>query len=161
MATDSGKTMLVALAMAAGLGIACEKPAPVAAIDKVQQAAAELEKAAEASAASAAASARGVTRVQIEKPRFNIQDYFWTGTLGLVTLTGQATMVLFLTFFLLASGSTFRRNTAGSGNGGLNNEPGGLLTQSDNRCRRNSLDGPSTATRDGPLEMSVEGFGER
>jgi predicted PurR-regulated permease PerM len=86
-----------------------EKPAPVAAIDKVQQAAAELEKAAEASAASAAASARGVTRVQIEKPRFNIQDYFWTGTLGLVTLTGQATMVLFLTFFLLASGSTFRR----------------------------------------------------
>ena len=31
------------------------------------------------------------------------------------------------------SGSTFRRNAAGSGNGGLNNEPGGVLTQSDNR----------------------------
>ena len=31
------------------------------------------------------------------------------------------------------TGSTFKRNTAGSGNGGLNNEPGGLLTQSENR----------------------------
>ena len=31
------------------------------------------------------------------------------------------------------SGSTFTGNTAGSGNGGLNNEPGGLLTQFDNR----------------------------
>jgi hypothetical protein len=31
------------------------------------------------------------------------------------------------------SGSTFRRNTAGSDNGGLNNEPGALLTQFDNR----------------------------
>ena len=79
------------------------------AIDKVQQAAAELEKAAESNAASAPATARGVTRVQIEKPKFNVKDYFWTGTLGLVALVGQATVVLFLTFFLLVSGSTFRR----------------------------------------------------
>jgi predicted PurR-regulated permease PerM len=47
--------------------------------------------------------------VQIEKARFNVMDYFWTGTLGLVTLAGQATVVFFLTFFLLASGTTFRR----------------------------------------------------
>ena len=31
------------------------------------------------------------------------------------------------------SGSTFTGNTAGSGNGGLNNETGGLLTQFDNQ----------------------------
>lgn len=88
------------------------QPRPVGAMDKVQQAASELEKASEtgaASAASAAANARGVTRVQIEKARFNIQDYFWTGTLGLVAFLGQASVVLFLTFFLLASGKTFRR----------------------------------------------------
>jgi predicted PurR-regulated permease PerM len=76
-------------------------------IDKVQQAAAELEKAAQTNAASP--TTRGVTRVQIEKARFNVMDYFWTGTLGLVTLAGQATVVFFLTFFLLASGTTFRR----------------------------------------------------
>jgi predicted PurR-regulated permease PerM len=86
------------------------RPKPATAIEKVQQAAAELEKAAEANASTAAATAtRGVTRVQIERPRFNVQDYFWTGTLGLIGLVGQATVVLFLTFFLLASGNTFRR----------------------------------------------------
>ena len=84
-------------------------PTAVNAIDKVQQAATELEKTAETGAASAAATARGVTRVQIEKPKFNVKDYFWTGTIGLFTLIGQATVVLFLTFFLLASGNTFRR----------------------------------------------------
>jgi hypothetical protein len=31
------------------------------------------------------------------------------------------------------TGSTFTANAAGSGNGGLNNEPGALLTQSDNQ----------------------------
>jgi predicted PurR-regulated permease PerM len=90
-------------------GQGSDKPRPAAAIEKVQQAAAELEKAAEASAANAAAQARGVTRVQIERPRFNVQDYFWTGTLGLIGFIGQAAVVLFLTFFLLASGNTFRR----------------------------------------------------
>lgn len=78
---------------------------PASTIDKVQQAASELEKTADVSPAGP----RGVTRVQVDKPKFNIQDHLWTGTIGLVTLIGQATMVLFLTFFLLVSGSTFRR----------------------------------------------------
>ena len=51
----------------------------------------------------------GVTRVVLEKPRINIKDYLWTGTLGLVTFAGQVTLVIFITFFLLASGTTFRR----------------------------------------------------
>jgi predicted PurR-regulated permease PerM len=81
-------------------------PKPISAIDNVQQAATELEKAGES---NATASARGVTRVQIEKPMFDVKDYFWTGTLGLAAFIGQATVVLFLTFFLLASADTFRR----------------------------------------------------
>ena len=51
----------------------------------------------------------GVTRVVVEKPRIDVKDYLWTGTLGLVTLAGQATLVVFIAFFLLASGTTFRR----------------------------------------------------
>jgi predicted PurR-regulated permease PerM len=51
----------------------------------------------------------GVTRVVVEKPRIDIKDYLWEGTLGLITLAGQATLVVFITFFLLASGNTFRR----------------------------------------------------
>ena len=83
--------------------------AQVGAIDRMQQAAAELERAADRNAIAGAPNARGVTRVTIEKPRFNIQDYFVTGTLGVATFIGQASAVLFLTFFLLASGNTFRR----------------------------------------------------
>ena len=36
---------------------------------------------------------RGVTRVVVEKPRINVKDYLWTGTLGLFTFVGQATLV--------------------------------------------------------------------
>ncbi len=75
-------------------------------IDKVQQAASELEKAA---GSAAAATRAGPTKVQIEKPAFNIRDYLWSGTLGLIELIGQAVIVLFLTFFLLVSGDSFRR----------------------------------------------------
>lgn len=82
---------------------------PVTTMDKVQQAASELERTAEASAGSPVSGTRGVTRVQIERAKFNVQDYFWTGTLGLAALAGQATVVLFLTFFLLSSGNNFRR----------------------------------------------------
>ena len=55
------------------------------------------------------ATPRGVTRVVVEKPRLNVKDFLWTGTLGLLTFLGQATLVVFIAFFLLASGDTFRR----------------------------------------------------
>jgi len=52
---------------------------------------------------------RGATRVVIEAPRFNIKTYLWTGTVGLLALIGQVTVVVFLTYFLMLSGDTFRR----------------------------------------------------
>ena len=129
---------------------AVQKPGPKTSpstLEKVQQAATEIERATEETAlpttasgvasgtvpaasgarprrAAAAASASGqvepmpttlpptppgVTRVVVEKPRINVKDYLWEGTLGLITLAGQATLVVFITFFLLASGTTFRR----------------------------------------------------
>ena len=86
-----------------------QRGAPEGPIDKVQRAAARLEQAAEESAVPAATTSKGVTRVQIEKPRFNIKDYLWSGTLGLVGLLGQTLVVCFITYFLLASGDRFRR----------------------------------------------------
>ena len=76
---------------------------------KVQQAATEFESAADGGVTKNAPAARGVTRVQIEKPKFNVQEYVVSGTFGVVAFIGQATVVFFLTFFLLASGNTFRR----------------------------------------------------
>ncbi len=79
------------------------------AIDKVQRAAADLEQVATEGSAAKTAIPRGVTRVRIERERFDIQDYLWSGTLGAVASAGQAVVVLFIAFFLLASGSRFRR----------------------------------------------------
>ena len=74
----------------------------------VQKAAAQLEEAAEDTNRAAPVS-RGVQRVQIEKPKFNLKDYLWTGTLGLLGMLGQIGTVSLITFFLMASGDTFRR----------------------------------------------------
>ena len=85
------------------------REAPAGTIDHVQKAAAELERAADEGVAPSAPLPRGVTRVAIERPRFNVNDYLWTGTLGLIALAGQACVVVLIAYFLLASGDSFRR----------------------------------------------------
>jgi predicted PurR-regulated permease PerM len=77
------------------------------ALESVQKAAAQIEQAARDGAATA--NTRGVTRVVVEAARFNIKDYLWSGTVGLFTLVGQTTVVIFLTYFLMISGDSFRR----------------------------------------------------
>ena len=121
-----------------------QRQKPVATIEKVQQAAAEIEQVADSAAcrlgrercrqrrgfggalacppprsatraakvepmSTALPTPRGVTHVVVEKPGLNIRDYLWTGTLGAFAFLGQAAVVFFITFFLLASGDSFRR----------------------------------------------------
>lgn len=74
----------------------------------VQKAAAQIEQAAEETTQTSPLG-RGVQRVQIEKPKFNIRDHLWTGTLGLIGMLGQIGVVALITFFLMASGDKFRR----------------------------------------------------
>jgi predicted PurR-regulated permease PerM len=74
----------------------------------VQKAAAHLEQAAQ-DASTATPAPRGVQRVVVEKPAFNIRDHLWSGTVGLASLIGQVVVVTFLTYFMLLSGDTFRR----------------------------------------------------
>jgi predicted PurR-regulated permease PerM len=78
----------------------------VSALTTVQKAAAHLEQAAEGEAEP---PRRGVTRVTIERPRFNVRDHLWSGTMGLVSMALQLTLVAFLAYFALASGDMFRR----------------------------------------------------
>ena len=75
--------------------------------ETVQKAAAQLEQAAQERAGPI--NNRGAMRVVVEPSRFNITDYLWTGTLGLAALTGQFVAVVFLSYFLMVSGDTFRR----------------------------------------------------
>lgn len=81
----------------------------VDAMAKVQEAATHIERAAQDNAAPPLRAPNGVTRVQIERPKFDLQSYLWTGTVGLLALVGQFTVVALITTFLLASGNTFRR----------------------------------------------------
>lgn len=82
---------------------------PDGALENVQKAASQIEQAARESGAASSASSRGAMRVVVETATFNVRDYLWTGTLGLLTLIGQFTVVVFLTYFLMLSGDTFRR----------------------------------------------------
>jgi predicted PurR-regulated permease PerM len=81
-------------------------------IVKVQKAATQIEQAAAESASGGMRATPGVTRVQVVKPAFNIQDYLFTGTVHAASFAGQAVIVLLITGFLLAAGDTFRRKLA-------------------------------------------------
>lgn len=84
--------------------------APDTTLESVQKAAAELQRAAdEAGAPAAATGPRQPTRVVVEKPRIDVREHLWSGTVGLVSLAAQVVLVTFLTYFLLLSGDTFRR----------------------------------------------------
>ena len=93
------------------LRMALQDPRPSSpnALDNVKKTAAELQRAADENAAPATPAPPGVTSVVIERPRINIRDYLWSGTVGLVSLIGESIVVILLAFFMLASGDAFRR----------------------------------------------------
>ena len=82
-------------------------PQPTA-IDTMQKAAQELDKAA-AEATAPSATPKGVMRVQIEEPPLRASSYLWYGSMGALGVAGQAVMVAFLTYFLLVADDLFKR----------------------------------------------------
>ena len=85
-----------------------KRDAPESTMQKVQRAATRLEQAAEESGSGTPLASQGVTRVQIERGHFNIKEYLWSGTLGLVGIVSQGLLVCLIGFFLMASGNQFR-----------------------------------------------------
>jgi predicted PurR-regulated permease PerM len=77
-------------------------------IKQVQQAANELQRAADETAARNPVSA-GVQRVQIEEPAIDVRGYLTWGSASAFAFAGQATLVVFFVFFLLASGDLVKR----------------------------------------------------
>jgi predicted PurR-regulated permease PerM len=75
------------------------------AIEQVQKAATELERAANA----AAATPGGDNRVQVQEPPFRVTQYLVWGSMNLFAGAMQVLMILFLSYFLLASGDLYRR----------------------------------------------------
>jgi predicted PurR-regulated permease PerM len=79
------------------------------AMQKMQSAATEVEKAATQAAGGPSIPRQAATHVVIDQPTFKLGDFLWVGSKGAMGAIGQATMVLFLTFFLLLGGDTFKR----------------------------------------------------
>jgi predicted PurR-regulated permease PerM len=94
------------------------KHAPGGALQKVRQAATEIDRAAQEAAAPTAAeqeAARrakqqtGVQKVEIVDPGFSANDYLWSGGLGLLGFGGQSVLVMFLVYFFLVTGDLYKR----------------------------------------------------
>ena len=75
------------------------------ALQRIQAVATELQQ------ATAGAQERRAARRSTPAPAsdFPLMDWVWAGSMGLVGFLSQATMVIFLVFFLLLSGDTFKR----------------------------------------------------
>jgi predicted PurR-regulated permease PerM len=79
------------------------------ALEKVQEAARQVEEAAEEATTSTRTTRPGVQRVEVVEPTLAASQYLWEGGRGLIALAAQFTMVLFLVFFLLVTGDLFKR----------------------------------------------------
>jgi predicted PurR-regulated permease PerM len=83
------------------------------ALAKVQQAANEIDKAAqEATATPGAAPSpaqRGVQKVEVVEPAFRPSDYLWSSGVGIFNFISQLVLVLFLVYFFLVTGDLYKR----------------------------------------------------
>ncbi len=85
-------------------------------IDKMQEAAKEIEKVTEDSSGAPSPIKKSdvtvqsdVTRVQLEQPVFQISDYLWGGTVGAVAVVTQFFIVFMLVLFFLIWGDLYKR----------------------------------------------------
>ena len=80
-------------------------------IQQMQAAATEIQQATgngPSSAPQRKSAPRGKS-APAEAGGFRVIDWVWAGSMGLLGFVGQATMVIFLVFFLLLAGDTFKR----------------------------------------------------
>ena len=90
-------------------GLARLRTSQGGAMQKVQSAATEVEKATTQVGAAAVVPRQPATHVVVDAPTFKVGDFLWTGSKGAAGAFGQAVTVLFLAFFLLLGGDTFKR----------------------------------------------------
>ncbi|WP_334191118.1 AI-2E family transporter [Noviherbaspirillum sp.] len=78
-------------------------------MQKMQAAATEIEAAAGQAAGALSAMKRSSAVVPASSPLFKLNEWLWTGSVSAAGFIGQTTVVIFLVFFLLLSGDTFKR----------------------------------------------------
>lgn len=86
-----------------------KRGAPLSNIQKVQIAANQVEKATSSVDNFSGKNKKQITHVVLDERKFKIGDYLWRSSLGFVGFLGEAIMMIFLAYFLLLSGDTFKR----------------------------------------------------
>ena len=90
-------------------GLARLRTNQLGAMQKMQNAATQVATATTQAAGGSSVPKQPATHVVIDQPTFKFGDYLWVGSKGALAAAGQSIMVLFLTFFLLVGGDTFKR----------------------------------------------------
>ncbi|MGE3274799.1 MAG: AI-2E family transporter [Vicinamibacterales bacterium] len=83
-----------------------KKDTPLA---QLQKTVSEMEQAANDTGGLSSAPPNGVMAVQIVEPPLDLRNYMWWGSRGLASVAGGLVLLLFLVFFLLATGDRFKR----------------------------------------------------
>jgi predicted PurR-regulated permease PerM len=78
-------------------------------LEKMQNAATQVEKATSQAAEGSVAPPQPATHVIVDQPTFRLGNFLWQSSMGALGAMGQAAMVVFLVFFLLLGGDTFKR----------------------------------------------------
>ena len=90
-------------------GFAVKRGDPLSNMQKVQIAASQVESATSAAESVVPNKKKAPMRVVVEEPKFKIGDFLWRGSLGVFGFVAEATTMIFLAYFLLLSGDTFKR----------------------------------------------------
>ena len=90
-------------------GMAVKRGDPLSNMQKVQIAANQVETATSSAENNIKTKKKPVMRVVLEEPKFKIGDFLWRGSLGIFGFIGEAITMIFLAYFFLLSGDTFKR----------------------------------------------------
>jgi predicted PurR-regulated permease PerM len=78
-------------------------------LQKIQSAVGAMENATKQTNSNDTSRKEKATHVTIDAPGFKLGDFIWASSLGAMVAVGQVTTVIFLVFFILAGGDTFKR----------------------------------------------------
>ncbi|WP_124948405.1 AI-2E family transporter [Sulfuriferula thiophila] len=102
-------TQLPEAASKLSAGLANMRNDPDGSMQRMQAAVGEMEQAGSQITSTPPGHKQRITHIVIDKPGFKLGDVMWAGSVSVLGFISQATMVIFLAFFLLAGGDTFKR----------------------------------------------------
>ena len=82
---------------------------PLTNMQKMQIAANQVESATKSAEISVSNKKKPAMRVILEEPKFKVGDFLWRGSKGVFSFLAQTITMIFLAYFLLLSGDTFKR----------------------------------------------------